>query len=58
MAEAAAEAQRVAAARQATQQAKERALAAVLAEVVKTAPLCDEARERITELMGAGDDDS
>ena len=53
-----AEAARMAAARQEGVRAKERALAAVLAEAVKTAPLCDEARERITELMGAGDDDS
>jgi hypothetical protein len=51
---AAAEAARMAAARREATRAKERALALVLADVIKTGPLSDGARERISELMAKG----
>lgn len=45
-----AEAQRLAAAGQASTAAKEKALAAVLAEIIATTQLSDETRARIAEL--------
>ncbi len=45
-----AEAQRLAAARQASTAAKEKALKAVLSEIIATMELSDEARERLIEL--------
>ena len=55
---AATEAAHMVAARQATTQAKERALAMVLAEIITTVELSDEARERLSELMGGDADGS
>ena len=50
-----AEARRLAAAAQQRTHAKEKALTAAIAEITKTVPLSDEARQRIAELMGGAD---